>query len=324
MHRILICTILMGAFACAGCQRDLGPNPWDGKAGPRVLVTFPPLYSFVCEVAGPDAHVVSMLTNQGPHDYEGGEIESRLMARAELVFMIGLGLDEAIVEKLSKSSGSKAAIIGLGDAIDEGTLREMEGGHDHGHAHNHAHAGHNHGSLDPHVWLGIPQAIQMVTTIAKELGKIDPAHQAGYQERAKAFIARLQALQSEGKAMLKEKKERSFVTFHDSLQYFADSYDLKIAGVIQVDPGVEPSRAQMNQVIEMCRKNNVRLIAVEPQFSANSAAKSVLDALKQSGMADAAFVEVDPLETCDPSQLTASFYETKVRQNLTNLAKALK
>ena len=58
------------------------PNVWETvPGGPlKVLVSFPPLYCFAKNVAGDDAKVVSLLTTQGPHDYQPTADQS-IMAR---------------------------------------------------------------------------------------------------------------------------------------------------------------------------------------------------------------------------------------------------
>jgi zinc transport system substrate-binding protein len=69
----------------------------------------------------------------------------------------------------------------------------------------------------------------------------------------------------------------------------------------------------------------VRLLAVEPQYTANTSAKAILDELRRDGaVADPALVEIDPLETVTPQALTPAWYEERMRANLDALARAMK
>ena len=52
-----------------------------------------------------------------------------------------------------------------------------------------------------------------------------------------------------------------------------------------------------------------------------SSAEEILKGLRRKGVADAAMVEIDPLETCRADDLTPDWYERKMRQNLDALAK---
>ena len=67
------------------------------------------------------------------------------------------------------------------------------------------------------------------------------------------------------------------------------------------------------------------MIAVEPQFPRNTAARVIRDELRAAKPpVEAEFAEVDPLETCEASELSADLYERKMRENLENLTKALR
>jgi ABC-type Zn uptake system ZnuABC Zn-binding protein ZnuA len=106
------------------------------------------------------------------------------------------------------------------------------------------------------------------------------------------------------------------------LRYFARSFGAEIVGAIEM-PGHEPSPKRLNELVKLCQEKGVRLIAVEPQYPSNTGAQAVLRELRRKGVADAAFVELDTLETADAADLTADFYERKMRANLDTLAGAL-
>jgi ABC-type Zn uptake system ZnuABC Zn-binding protein ZnuA len=313
--------LILGVAAISGCHG--GADGWAERPGPKVLAFFPPLYSLAASIAGDDAQVQSLLKSKGPHDYEPQPSDARKLRRADLFLTIGLGLDDQVAKKLAATCGNpKLKVVELGEGLPKEMLREGTCTCGHEHEKNAEHE-HDHG-FDPHVWMGIPEAIVMVDAIGVELSKFDPSHAAGYQQRAEALKARLTALQTEGKALLETKKEKArLLTHHDSLHYFARSFGAEIVDAIEL-PGREPSGKRLNQLVEICKEKNVRLIAVEPQYSANSGAQAVLRELRLKGVADPEFVELDPLETADRADLTPDFYERRMRANLDNLAKALK
>jgi zinc transport system substrate-binding protein len=329
-------TVALGALvsvAClalllAGCPSGRNADPWE-RAGnkPKVLVSFAPLYSFAANVAGPDAEVKCLLTTTGPHTHGDATPRQIDLARGCDVFFInGLGLeDEAdgIATKLAKvAANPKWNLVNLGAKIDEGWLREGE--------HDHDHAGHDHGDhdhpTDPHVWLSVRCAKRMVEGIRDELKRLDPAHADGYDGRAAAYLKKLDRLQADGKAMLADKREKWILTFHDSLGYFGETYGLKIAGSIQVDPGKEPTTDKLNKIIQLARKKQARVIAVEPQFPQHTSAEAVRNALRglKDNPIEAEFAEVDPLETCDEAELGPDLYERVMRKNLEALERSLR
>jgi ABC-type Zn uptake system ZnuABC Zn-binding protein ZnuA len=162
----------------------------------------------------------------------------------------------------------------------------------------------------------------MVGKIRDELKEKDPAHAAGYDKRAANYINRLKKLHADGQEMLKAKTNRKILSFHDSLRYFARAFDLKIVDSIEASPGSEPDAKTLQELVKVCREENVRVIAVEPQYDSNTSAKTILRELRGKKL-EASFVTIDPMETALGGELNADFYENKMRENLRLLAEKL-
>src|SRR5690349_3267839 len=92
------CSLLLLPLACSKA-----PDPWAGEVvEKRVVVTVPPLYSFVRGVAGDRAAIKCLCTTTGPHDYQTDFRDSRLMDTADVVFAVGLQLDDVFAESLHR------------------------------------------------------------------------------------------------------------------------------------------------------------------------------------------------------------------------------
>jgi zinc transport system substrate-binding protein len=311
------------ALSLPGCgSRDDG-WPKD-RNGPKVVVSFAPLYCFAVNVAGDDAFVRNMMTTSGPHHFNPTDRDARLLQRADLFLVNGLGLEGDKPATLAKSSGNKRIkVVDLAAAIPQEKLLKGSCKHDHGDGAKHDH------DKDPHVWLSPEYAILQVRAVRDALKEADPAHAAGYDDRADKYIAKLEQLTRDGKALFAEKKDRNIVTFHDSMTYFAKTFDLNIVGVVQKNPGTEPNGSQLAELIGLCadEKNPVRVITVEPQYGFSSSANEVVKELRNKGVPEPVLVEFDPLETVTPDELAADpagWYERKMRANLDALAKAMK
>ncbi|MCI0699949.1 MAG: zinc ABC transporter substrate-binding protein [Planctomycetia bacterium] len=306
-----------------GCKKDNAATQWPAdKTGPKVVVSFAPLYCFAVNVAGDDATVKNVMTTTGPHHFQPTDAEIKLLTQADIFFILGLELDEASATKMKKGSGNEnLKLIELGKAIPAEKLCEGKCNH---HPDEDIDPDHKH--IDHHVWLSPDHAIILVNAIRDELKTADPAHAAGYDDRAAKYVAKLTALKADGLAMLKDKKDRKLISFHDSLAYFEKAYDLKVVDVLTKTPGQEPDAKQMKKLIDRCSKPDdpVRLIAVEPQYSTSNSGESLRKELLNRGVKDPVLVELDPLETVKPDELTADWYERKMRQNLDALAKAMK
>jgi ABC-type Zn uptake system ZnuABC Zn-binding protein ZnuA len=316
-----------------GCRK--GDDPWAGQGGPpRVLVSFPPLYSFTKSVAGNDAAVLCLMVSQGPHEHSPDESDALKFNKANLFIMNGLHLEKKdLVDGLIKSTGNKEIrLVDLGESIEKEHAKdrvllkheeEEKGKDEHGHEHEE-------GEFDPHIWLDLggpgkgakPAVILMVEKIRDELIKADPAHKSSYQQRAADYIQKLEGLRKYGVDAFKGKKNRKIITQHDSLRYFARSFDLELVDSIQPKPGVEADPTQLAKLVEECKEKGVRVIAVEPQYSSSSA-ETLKRELQSKEIKDVQIVVIDPLETA-VGDLDADFYVRKMRENIQNLSKALK
>ena len=317
----------MASVACAaailpllvlGCKDKDKNTEWpEGKT--KVVVSFAPLYCFTVNVAGDDAAVKNVMSTTGPHDFQPTDDDIKLLTKADIFFTLGLGLDENPAQKMKSGSGnSNLKVVELGEMLPKNKLQEGVCNHA-----DHGQPGHT-DPTDPHVWLSPEHAVLLTNLIRDELKKADPNHAAGYDARAAAYVAKLNALQAYGVEKLKGKQDRRLVSFHDSLGYFAKSFGLEVKGVLTPKAGQEPNDEQMKQLIAICSKKDapVRVIAVEPQYSTSNAGEQLRKNLH--GKVDGVkLVEIDPLETVRPDELNADWYERKMRANIDNLAKAL-
>ncbi len=308
---LLMLAVLPG---CNG-RRD----PWaevPGK-GPRVLVSFPPLYCFAKNVAGEDAQVLSLLTTVGPHDHQAAREDVAAAAGADVFLVCGLGLDD-FTTRVANNSGNphKDLVRTIGEAIPTSNLIPI--GHEHAEG---VKCDCAHGEHDPHVWLGIDEAIHMVNGICKILQDKSPGQQDAYRQRADTYIARLRKLHADGMKMLEGKKNRTIITNHHAFGYFARSFKITVEDAIQVQPGQEAEVSKMNKLVEVMQAKQIRVIGVEPQFP-RAAAETLRDALAKRGM-KVEVITLDPIETSESPQLSAGYYEERMRANLEQLAKHL-
>lgn len=284
-------------------------NPWKPNRSPHVLTYFPPLQCFALNVVDSHAEVQPLMVDNDPHHFDPTIQHSWLVRDADVFYTTGLGLDDRMAKQLVSGSGNtRVRVVKLGDQVPE-TDRIPLGR-----------------STDPHVWLGLPQAIVMVEAIRDDLKKAHPDRAKAFDDNAAAYVAKLQHLQAHGDKAFEPVKpdDRKFIAFHDSMQYFAKAFKLEVAGVVEKIPGEAPTPPQFDELVKICKEKNVRVIVSEPHFDRDGAAQRLRDQLKASGISGVEIVEIDPLETANPAKLDAEYYEKVMRQNIDNLAAKLK
>lgn len=123
------------------------------------------------------------------------------------------------------------------------------------------------GQSNPHVWMSVPLAKQMVVQLSKELSAIDPLHGESYRQNALRYEGKLQSLDAWMKRELLPYKGTSIMTFHEALPHFAHEYGFNVVGVVEQEPGSEPSAKEIVALRKRIVEKRVRVVLTEPQFS---------------------------------------------------------
>jgi ABC-type Zn uptake system ZnuABC Zn-binding protein ZnuA len=298
-------------------------HPLRARAETRILATLPAIHSWAANVAGDDAVVECLLSaDVGPHDFQFKPSDLRKLARADVVLMNGLGVDPWLTRAVDQA-GSKPSrrVVTVSEglrgqlihhltplAIDPtGGPRKSAADHDHGHDHGDEDA-------NPHVWLDPLLAKHCVSNIVLALRQVDPGHADGYARRGAAYLQELDALDQRIRSALKGLNNRKVVTFHDAFPYFCRRYDLKLVGVVEEVPHVDPSPRYLAQLSKAIRREKVRVVFSEPQFNPRIVRR----------LADDLGIRVAELDVLETGTASRTFYIDGLDRNLRSLETALR
>ena len=166
------------------------PNP----AKPLVVASVYPLYDFARNVAGDRAEVVALVpAGVKPHDWEPSPRDLVQLQRARLFVYNGAGLEPWVDKLVRDIQRGGAVVVNATEGLP--LVKASKDGHDH-HEPKHT-SGKSEArvvALDPHVWLDPTMARGQVERIRDGLARVDPASAAHYAARARAYAARLDAL----------------------------------------------------------------------------------------------------------------------------------
>ena len=291
--KILIAGCLLIAIVVAlfvHSVQDLRMDTTEKDDQLEVITTFLPLYVFTANVAGDAAHVTNLLPpGVGPHEYSFTPADVRRIADADVIVMNGKKL-EAWMDQLIAQSGTHAQIIDA--SADVPALDD-----------------------NPHVWLDPVRAQTMVQTIAIGLTRTDSDIVDGqtYMKNASNYIARLTALDAEYHTTLSSLPHKDFIAFHSAFAYLAARYGLRERAVIEEFPGKEPTARYLAEVVDIIKKEKVKAIFSEPQFSP----KVVQTVADETGLT------VRELDTAETGAFSTETYEIIMKKNLKTLQQAL-
>ncbi|WP_242454750.1 metal ABC transporter substrate-binding protein [Bailinhaonella thermotolerans] len=310
-------TLTLASLAACGSESG---RPGSGGAATgeksEVLGAFYPLSWLSRQIGGQDI-TVSDLTKPGaePHDLELTPRQVVQVGEARLVVYIkGIqpAVDEAVAEHAPKSSLDAASLVKTIPA-GESDAHAHEGGHEGEHGHEeHGNEEHEHGGVDPHIWLDPDRMATVATGLGERLAAADPAHAAGYRERAAKTAASLRALDGEFKTALATCATRTLVTSHAAFGYLANRYGLKQVGISGVEPDSEPTPSRLAKVADLAKREKVRTIFFESLVN-----PKVAQVLAEE--VGARTEVLDPLE----SPPKDGDYLTAMRQNLNHIRAGL-
>jgi zinc transport system substrate-binding protein/manganese/iron transport system substrate-binding protein len=225
-----------------------GPITADAD-GLKVAATIFPLYDIARSVAGSMAEIVLVLPpGASPHTFEPTPGSVRALSGAQVLFVIGHGLDDWAA-RLARGAGVPQVVpVDAGIALrrTDDTAR---------------------GSVDPHYWLSAPNAKAIARTVAAELARRAPNRRAELDLSLATYLARLDAADAEVRGLLADLPTRRIATFHDAFGYFADAYALEVAAVFEPYAGLEPSLQFVLAFQRKIRASGVRVVFTEPQLS---------------------------------------------------------
>ena len=214
--------ILMVLFvAPSGCAPQPSPAP---DARLKVIATTSILADVVKNVGGDYISLATLVpTGVDEHEYQPAPRDVAAAANADVIFQVGLGLEQ-FMSTVVQNAGGSADVVTVSDGIE---VKQFQGLAQADHADAQF-------SGDPHVWMDPANVIIWVQNIQAALNRHDPAHQAQYQQNASDYIVSLQELDTwiTGQTSLIPSDQRKIVTDHMLFGYFAEKYGFEVIGAL--------------------------------------------------------------------------------------------
>lgn len=224
------------------------------------------------------------------HDYQLSTQDMRRLTQADLLLANGAGM-ETFLEKVSgQIPGLRVVEVSEGIPIIDG---------------------------NPHVWVSFAGARRQVENVAAALAEASPTKAGAFRANADAYNGRIAALEARARESLASAAGTPVVTFHESFPYLARECGLEIAGVVEGEPGAEPSAKDVAAMIRLVRDRRVKALFVEPQVSGRNAAVIA----HETG---AKVYELDPVVTGpdDPGSARDAWLQA-MEKNISTLQQAL-
>ena len=292
---LLLLVLSVALVGCGGTDKSAEKK----TAGPfRIVTSFYPMYVATINITdGVDGVEVYNMTKPQTgclHDYQLMTEDMKTLEKADAFVINGAGMEDFMDKVTEQQKKLKVIDASRGIAL----IHDEEGD-------------------NPHVWLSVTDAITQVRNIADQLKEADPSHAAQYEKNAAAYIEKLTALKTEMHAALDNVPHKDVVTFHEAFPYFAKEFHLNIIGVVEREPGTEPTPTELQETIEQVNSLPSKVLFTEPQYSP-AAAETIA---RETG---AKIYTLDPVVTGEATPAAKNAYIDTMKKNMKTLQEALK
>ena len=294
MLSLLLLVLSIALVGCGGANQTAEKKPAEPF---RIVTSFYPMYVATINITdGVDGVEVYNMTKPQTgclHDYQLMTDDMKTLEKADAFVINGAGMED-FMDKVTEQQ-KKLKVIDASRGIE--LIHDEEGD-------------------NPHVWLSVTDAIAQTRNIADQLKEADPTHAAQYEKNAAAYIEKLTSLKSEMHAALDNVPHKDIVTFHEAFPYFAKEFNLNIIGVVEREPGTEPTPTELQETIEQVNALPSKVLFTEPQYSP-AAAETIA---RETG---AKIYTLDPVVTGEATPQAKNAYIDTMKKNMKILQEAL-
>ena len=257
---------ILPASICAGVVLLAGPlgGVFATSAPLKIVTTTEDLAAIARDIGG-DAVTVDAIARgyQDPHFVEAKPSFILKFSRADLLIVVGRELEIGWLPPLINSSRNARIQVGATGYLDPSAnvkILDLPTGQ------LTRAMGDVHPSGNPHYWLDPGNGRVIAAAIRDRLTQLDRANQAGYAQRYADFDRRLADAERRWDTAMKPFKGTKVVTYHRSWPNFTDRFGLDVIGYVEPKPGVPPSPAHTLGLITEMKRQQVKVIIIEPYF----------------------------------------------------------
>jgi zinc/manganese transport system substrate-binding protein len=229
-----------------------------------VMTTTEDLASIAREIGGDRITVDSMAKGyQDPHFVEAKPSFILKLQKADVLICVGRELEIGWLPPLIQQSRNAKIQVGAQGYLDASlgaTILEIPNG-------NITRAmGDVHPLGNPHYWMDPENGKRIGKEIADKLSELRSGDSAFYQQQLASFTTRLDAAEKRWLAQMAPYKGTKMVTYHRSFPNLAERFGLDIVGYVEPRPGIPPTPQHTLDLINEMKRQNVKLVLVEPYF----------------------------------------------------------
>ncbi|WP_024461186.1 metal ABC transporter solute-binding protein, Zn/Mn family [Marinimicrobium sp. LS-A18] len=220
----------------------------------QVVATTGMVADVVREVGGDQVRVEGLMgPGVDPHLYRQTRRDITALSRADAVFWNGLYL-EAQLEEFLERLAQRRPVFAVAEGVPE-RLRLSDEEY--------------RSQSDPHVWMDPGRWRYGVEAVRNALVELRPDQKAYFEQRAEAYLSKLEKLDDYARGVLGSVPEgqRVLVTAHDAFGYFGDAYGFEVLGIQGFSTESEAGLSRIEALVDLLVEREIGAIFVESSVS---------------------------------------------------------
>ena len=246
--RINILTLVCATVILCSCNSGTSSNH-------ILTVSIEPQRYLLEQIAGDQWEVNTMLSaGANPETFDPPISALKSATNSAAYFKVGsIPFEEILISKIG--AGMRVVNTANGITLLHGT-------------HNCDNHNHNHNNnADPHIWSSVRNAKIMAQNMRDAMIELDAENSAKYQQNYTRLTLMLDSLDQEIIQILNKKTNKTFVTWHPSLSYFARDYSLNQLAI--GSEGKEMSIDAFRGKIDEIKSIKAEVMLVQPEMDNN-------------------------------------------------------
>ena len=236
----------------------------EGASKINVITATQDLASLAAEVGGDRITVEAIAKGyQDPHFVEPKPSFLLKLQKADLLAVVGLQLEIGWLPPLITQSGNSKIQVGNPGYIDMSQFcqileipttqvtRAMGDVHPLG---------------NPHYWLDPENGRRIAKAFQTKFSEMRPSDAAYFAGRYADFDKSLTEAEKRWDSQMAPYRGRKVITYHRSWPNFCERFGLVVVDYVEPKPGIPPTPAHTLEVINTMKRDNVKLVLVEPYF----------------------------------------------------------
>jgi zinc/manganese transport system substrate-binding protein len=235
-------------------------------AGVNVVATLPWIGSLAHEIGKDKIHVTVLVkSSQDAHTIEAKPSMILAARKADIIMYDGLDLEIGYLPLIIESSKNPKLMPGkIGNFDCSQFIRPLEKPTTVDRS-----MGDVHPLGNPHYHFSPSRVVRVAEGMAQLLVDADKANADFYLANYRTFSERVKEKEKEWRTA--PLKGRKYVAYHKYFEYLADEFGFRLIGYLEPKPGIPPSAAHIEELIELMKREKPEAILVTPAIGKEEA-----------------------------------------------------